>query len=286
MRCLIDGDIFLYELGHSSQYKDEDGNLVVLSFDWVEEALAQRIREIEEECWSDEPSVLYLTCNSSVSRVWNRKLKTEGLPTRPYLPNYRETIAVSKPYKGTRKAEKPFHYTNLIAHMLANYDVKIAEGMEADDLICIDQLKAEPNTTIICTRDKDLRIVEGMHFGWPCGKQPQFGPKKVSKLGELELKSGKLKGEGLKFFYSQLITGDGVDNIPGLPRGGPTMAYAILNDCTTEEEMFKAVAEKYRLKMGDSWKDYMLEQGLLLWMVQELDEEGEPVMWELNEEWL
>jgi hypothetical protein len=37
----------------------------------------------------------------------------------------------------------------------------------------------------------------------------------------------------------------------------------------------------YEEKHGDEWRVHMLEMGRLLWMVRELDSEGEPVMWEI-----
>ena len=56
----------------------------------------------------------------------------------------------------------------------------------------------------------------------------------------------KLKGSGLKFFYSQLITGDQVDNYPGIPGSGAKAAYELLQSCTTEEELFIAVRDAYK----------------------------------------
>lgn len=148
--------------------------------------------------------------------------------------------------------------------------------------MAIEQTSSEPLTTIICTRDKDLRMVPGMHFGWQCGKQGQYGPRQVTEIGELELLNGKkLVGNGIKFFYSQLITGDTVDNIPGLPKGGPVLAYNTLVDCETEEEMYEAVKALYEEKFPEDYEERILEQGQLLWMVRELDENKQPVMWKL-----
>jgi 5'-3' exonuclease len=156
------------------------------------------------------------------------------------------------------------------------------EGLEADDLLAIEQ--SSRDDTIICTRDKDLRMVEGMHFGWECGLQPQFGPRYVSNIGTLELVNGKkIVGEGLLFFYSQIITGDSVDTIPGLPRGGPAMAYKSLHGLTDEQEMFDAVSSLYQGKFPETWEEELLEQARLLWMVREL-KDNEPVMWEFPKE--
>lgn len=279
MKCLIDGDVLLYELGFSGQYVDIDsGELEYMGFDFVADLLHQKVKEIEGECWATKPSTLYLTNNSTLQKIYSRYCKTHGLPCPEYKPNFREVLAVTKPYKGNRKSDKPFHYKNLMAYMLANFDVKIANGLEADDLICIDSLNSD-YPTVICTRDKDLRMVEGLHFGWPCGKQPQFGVLEVKGLGKIEYVNKDIKGYGLKFFYSQLITGDKVDNIAGLPRGGAKMAYELLAEAETEQEMYEAVTAKYKEKLGEEWETYFEEQVNLLWMVRELDDKGEPVLW-------
>lgn len=93
--------------------------------------------------------------------------------------------------------------------------------------------------TIICSRDKDLRMCPFWHYGWEHGNQPEFFPTYVERLGEITLSEDKkkIKGTGLKFFYSQLITGDTVDNIPGLPKGGPVLAALTLADAVSEQEM-------------------------------------------------
>lgn len=285
IKCLIDADILVYELASCGQYKDDkdegSDDIIVRDFDFVAELLDQKIKEIEGECWATEPSTLFLTNDSTLNKIWNRQRKTNNLPPVEYEPNFRIATAVSKPYKGTRKTEKPFHRDNVRAYMLHKYNCEVANGMEADDLLAIHQTAAEPLTTIICSRDKDLRMVEGMQFGWPCGKQPQFGPKRVDKLGELTYVNNKLKGEGSKFFYSQLITGDSVDNIPGLPRGGPALAFKLLDGTRSESDMFTAVAERYADKFGDGWEGRMKEQADLLWMVRELNDKGEPVLWQM-----
>jgi 5'-3' exonuclease len=285
MQCLVDGDCLVYEIAFCAQYKDEETQEEkVREFEFVEELLLQRLKEIEEECWATEKSRIFLTANEYTIRVLNRKRKRQGLEPIEYKPNFRIEVAKSKPYKGNRVKEKPFHYKNIIAYMIDYLDAEVANGLEADDMLAIVQTDSAPLTTIICSRDKDLRQVEGMSFSWPCGKQEQFGPKRVDKLGELCYDEGrnKLTGTGIKFFYSQLITGDQVDNIPGLPRGGPSLAFKLLHDKGSESDMFRAVAERYEAKLGDDWEGYMKEQIDLLWMCREMDENGEPVRWKMS----
>lgn len=257
MQALIDGDILLYEVGFICQYKDEEtGEIIPSSLDDAVQCVDDKIALIQELTWADQKPIVYLTGKD----------------------NFREKIATTKEYKGNRVAAKPFHYNNIKGYLKAKYNAIVVDGMEADDALAIEQTKRDD--TIICSRDKDLRMVNGWHFGWECGRQPQFGPLEVDELGALELDDkGKIRGTGLRFFYSQLITGDTVDNIQGLPRCGDKKAYSTLENCTTERELYEAVRDLYKEKLGEEWLPLLKENAYLLWMVRELDDNGQPVMW-------
>jgi 5'-3' exonuclease len=221
----------------------------------------------------------------------NRERKRGEKPKVDYTPNFREAVAKEKEYKGGRKSDKPLHFYNLLTHMLSAYETRVHEGgLEADDYICVTQYKSwQDRDTIICSRDKDLRQCPGLHYSWEVGSQASIGPMFVEPLGTLELiqkldakgkkKPPKLFGTGHKFFYSQLLIGDSVDNIGGVKGRGPVFAYDLLKDATTEREMYELVAEKYVQAWGDQWKEKMKEQVNLLWMVRELNEDGSPVFW-------
>jgi len=228
--------------------------------EYMDEAIAQ----ICAECYATESPILFLTGKG----------------------NFRDGIAKEKKYKGNRKKEKPFHYANLKAYVLAAYDCRLVDGLEADDLLAVEQtVRLHNKDTIICSRDKDLRIQEGFHYSWEVAGQPRFGPAWVDELGVLQLKRGgkKLFGTGMRFFYSQLLTGDLTDNIPGLGGYGPIKAFNALKECKTTDELFNAVRELYRAKHGDEWRDKMLERGRCLWMTKYLNEDGTPVLWEIPE---
>lgn len=283
MQPLIDADVLRYEIGFCGQTTNEQGELVVSSFDTVADMFDQRIKEICAECWATEEPILFLTNDRRLHKKVNKQREKKGEAPLEYQPNFRDAVAKKKEYKGTRKSDKPFHYDNLTAYILGKYDTKLAVGLEADDLMSVMQwarVKEGHLDTIICSRDKDLRITPGLHFGWSCGRQAQFGPTRVTDLGTLELKGGKkLVGTGLKFFYSQVLTGDLTDNYPGLPNTGPVKAFTALDPCETEEELFNAVSNLYKAKYEDLWREEMQEQCQLAWMVRELTEEGEPVMY-------
>lgn len=273
MKPLIDSDVLRYEIGYCAHYKDDDGEPKIRDFDFVAGLLDAKVELICEMVMATKKPVLYLTGDAKLYK----RMKREGYKVpKKFKPNFREKVAISKPYKGTRKSEKPFHFDNLTAYLLANYKVKVAWGMEADDLMSIDQV-ASKKDTVICSRDKDLKITQGWHFSWECGKQPQWGPEEVDEIGEIELTSKGIKGTGLSFFYSQMLTGDTVDNIGGCKGVGPAGAFKALEGCSTEAELYSAVAELYEAKYGEDWKTYYKEQANLLWMVQELDIHGKPV---------
>jgi len=68
------------------------------------------------------------------------------------------------------------------------------------------------------------------------------------------------------FFWLQMLTGDTVDNIPGLPRVGPVKANAILNGVTSYEDLKRTVQEAYKSKFGEAWKEHYLLNGKMLYM--------------------
>lgn len=276
--CLIDADIIRYQVGFSAQFLSEDGETAVRDAEYACSLLDELVRDIEIACEADEPSVLYMTDDLYLNKLLNKRRKRGGLDLLPFVPNFRYDVATSRPYK-ERTGTKPFHYKNLTAHILDHYETKIVGGIEADDALCIDGYKND--NVVICSRDKDLRQVEGTHFSWECGKQREWGPFKVEGLGHIERKEkGGLFGYGPMFFYAQMITGDVVDSIPGLPRGGPALAEKLLKGCSTEQQMFRAVSEAYTEKLGDGWEDYFEEQARLLWMIREVDDNGLPKHWE------
>ena len=290
MLALIDGDILRYEIGHASQFKDEDsGEQIMRPYEFTTELLDEKIRVIKEDVEADD-ALLFLTNDNVIQGMLNKKRKRQGLPPEEVIPNFRFDIAVTKPYKGTRKSVKPLHFNNVTNYMLERYNTYVANtGIEADDAMCIIQSRRISEgalDTIICSRDKDLRICPGNHYSWECGKQRSIGPYTSDRLGFIKLSEDRKKvfGYGLLFFYSQLLTGDTVDNIPGVPFCGSVAACEILAGCEDEVDGFQRVLRVYQDKFGAGAEEYLREQANLLWMVQELDNEGSPVLFRFPKE--
>lgn len=261
MKPLIDGDILRYEIGYAAETGwraiTEDPEAIP-PWDYVEEMLHQRITSICAAVGATEAPTIYLSRGKS----------------------FRDAIAVTKPYKGTRKEAKPWHFSNLTAFLIAG-GAEVVEGIEADDAMAIEHV-ANP-ATIICSRDKDLRQVPGWFYSWELGKQPSFGPVEIDPVGSLKFENGKLTGTGLAFFYAQVLMGDPVDNVPGLEGCGPVNAYKILSYYDEPRHWLEAVCELYSNKYErNAYGFHLTEQGQLLWMVRRYNPDGSPQLWHVG----
>lgn len=311
MKPLIDCDILFYEIGVQGQYVDEEGNVVKLPFDEVAKKFDEAVAGICTDVWATEAPLLVFSHNKLIHKQEEaaKERKSEQLKKRlekvedeekaaeiverleelkptKYDANFREKVAKVKVYKGNRTNERPLHFMNLVRYAQAHYETVCAKGLEADDLLAVIQLTSPPGTTIICSRDKDLKQIPGNHYGWESGKQRAFGPEHVKDPGYLKLSGDgkKLSGTGLLFFYAQVLTGDVTDNYPGCPKVGPKKAYELLFDKETEEQMFYAVLGKFQHVYQDEARERMLEQAQLAWMIRELNEDGSPKHWVMYDE--
>jgi len=288
MQPLIDADMICYEVGATAQYVNEEmGEIIPRPWDWVEEAIDYKIKDICKAVGATEKPLLYLTGDPY---LWNMKRRVRpSLPT--YEPNFRIAMAVSKDYKGGRKVDKPLYYNSIRAYLIGCYNAFVAIGCEADDEMAMEQTRRNSHPelcpSIICTRDKDLRQVPGWHYGWECGKQAEFGPIHYDRLGTIILdrskSSPKIVGGGFKFFCSQLFTGDVVDTIGGLAGYGPVKVDGFLSSLTTTRELVDRVRQEYESVHGENWKEKLREQSNLLWMVRQRDGSGQLIMFNPKE---
>lgn len=157
--------------------------------------------------------------------------------------NFRHDIAKTVPYKGNRSdREKPIHLGFCRDYLVINYGATLAEGEEADDRISIRATELGEDTIIVSV-DKDFHQV-------PCW-QYNFLKDEWKKVDEFE---------GLKFFYSQILSGDVADNIIGLYRIGPVKAKKMLEGCTTEKDMWDVCVKAYE------GEERPLENARLAWL--------------------
>lgn len=168
--------------------------------------------------------------------------------------NFRYNIAKSYEYKGNRKkSEKPKHLQHVRGYMTDEYGAITSSGEEADDLIAIEATKLGPDT-IVASVDKDMLQIPCHHFN--------FGRNTWQTVDEWG---------GIKFFYTQILTGDTADNIVGLFKVGPVKADKMLEGAKTEEELWEACVKAYN---GDI--DRVVENARLLWLRRTEDELWQP----------
>jgi hypothetical protein len=279
MQPLIDGDVLVYECAAVGQYKDDpkDEAWQLRSWDWLAELIDEKIEAICRAVEATQKPIVYLTGDPTL-----HAMKRRVCPSLPdYEPNFRIARASLRPYKGTRKVEKPYYYNSVRAYLLTKYNAHVAIGCEADDEMAMEQTK-RPEEVIVCTRDKDLRQVAGWHYGWESGKQPEFEPTRYDELGRIDLvrtpSTTKIAGGGFRFFCSQLLTGDPVDNIAGLPKYGPVSVYSLLEGAGTLSECLSIVRNEYEHVYAGDWKPQLREQCDLLWMIRRRDASGNLVM--------
>lgn len=273
MQPLLDADILCYEIGYTCEgINPLTGEYQIAGWDHVRERVDHSLNHICLAAGGTEKPRLFLTGPS----------------------NFRIEVAKKKGYKENRPAKKPFHYYNIKEYLKFEYGAEVCIGYEADDAVCIHQSIALSLglDTIICSRDKDVRQMEGWHYSWECGKQPAWGPEYVKGFGSLSAayypeehklagQMKKLSGTGDKWFLAQLVMGDSVDNIPGLKGMGPAKTYELLNEVESYEEGMDIVCRLYRDSYEAGWQAELEEQAQLVYMVRELNPDGSLKMWRL-----
>lgn len=113
--------------------------------------------------------------------------------------NFREKVATIQPYKGNRdKSHRPEFYGQLRSYLIDVHGMTLVEGMEADDACGIYHYQND-TPTVICTLDKDLDMLAGLHYNYK--KDTTYFVSTV---------------DAWRNFYLQVLIGDSGDHIPGM----------------------------------------------------------------------
>lgn len=178
--------------------------------------------------------------------------------------NFREKIATIRPYKGNRDPEaKPVWYKEIKEFLIDHRRAVVVDGMEADDAIAIKQIEelhipvsygdTGYANSIICTIDKDLDQIPGWHYNWR---------KKERYWVDVD--------SAIRSFYLQLIAGDPVDNIQGVPGVGVIGADKALEGLSSEKEYYEVARRLYN---ND---EALLENAHLLYIRKRNDDVWQP----------
>lgn len=290
-KILIDSDILTYKCGFSVEGREYhlkfDGNKeATFSSQYIKEvrdfiSFMGLKREDENSLYTIEKEVKPEPLENALHNVREMiKSIQEGVGCTSYQlyltggSNFRDEISTIQKYKGNRnKLHKPYWYEGIRDYMTSSLGAIIIDGQEADDVMSI-ELTNNINYCI-ATIDKDLDNTPGWHYN--------FDKDALYKVEEKEATYN---------FYKQLLIGDRVDNIRGIPGVGIKTAEKILSGLSTEREYAQEVYEKYIdfILSGDisdedseeyigtlAWEE-MRETGQLLWMRRKEDE-----LWEMPE---
>lgn len=167
--------------------------------------------------------------------------------------NFRYEIAKTKPYKGNRdRTHKPTRFNELRSYLTDVWGAEVTDGIEADDIVGIEAYK-DPNC-VICSADKDLDQLAGRHYN--IKRKTHYD---VSEF------------EGWYNLYTQALTGDVSDNIPGLPKVGPVTAKKILQNDKTHRDLYESVLGAYLTRNFSI--EYLVEQMNLLYLWRKMPDQ-------------
>lgn len=179
-------------------------------------------------------------------------------------------IATAKPYQGKRvSSRRPANWQflrNILESDRPPFKVVRTYSAEADDLFSQASHLHDGNV-LIHTNDKDMRMVRGIHLTWE-------NLELVDTRDGLDCQVWGLQ-YGLRWFWLQMLQGDTVDNIPGVPKVANHKGTMVNCGDTTAEEILAATRpEDYHAAVLQRYRDYyaaggelaLLEQAMLLWM--------------------
>lgn len=175
--------------------------------------------------------------------------------------NFRDTLGTIKIYKANRKdMVKPEHLEATRDYLMKHWDAVMINGREADDAVGCAQVD---KSSCIVGIDKDLNQIPGYHYNYR--KQHFYN---VTKL------------QANTFFWYQMLTGDRVDNIPGIKGVGVVTAQKIIEECQGDlTRLQERVEALYRKQYGEeAWLSAMSEVGSLLYIQRSAGSSWEQVL--------
>lgn len=159
-------------------------------------------------------------------------------------------------YKANRSgSEKPVHWAALREWLLDKPYTIIADNEEADDVVS----RAMMDGYVGASNDKDLDNTPGWHYNFNKGERYYVSDE-----------------EAIRNFYTQCLTGDSTDNIPGLKGIGPAKAGKILDSAVDVAALESRVLDAYAAHYSDPVQA-LTQVGRLLWMRREENEIWNPV---------
>jgi hypothetical protein len=181
-------------------------------------------------CACEEEESVIFACHSA--DLFMEKLLSVYGAYRLYLTgegNFRHDYAVTAPYKGNRTKPKPRYLQQVREHLISEWGAVVSVGEEADDAIAIAASMpfSDRDYPIIASIDKDFYQVAGTHYNFVKGEETYID-----------------EDTAVKNLYSQIVTGDAIDNIIGVDGLGASGANDLLHGAINELDMWDIVRDQ------------------------------------------
>lgn len=253
MRALVDADGLIYLAGfgvEKTQYQcvleDKAGNLDVVWFPTIREIKAflsenpdvvelDRINHKHVEPVEHALSIVKKKLSEIQDRYGQMEVYIRALVQR----NFRMNIATIHPYKGTRNQVKPQHHDAIRSYLVERWGAIQIHDQEVDDEVgCrITELESQGIPYVVCSPDKDLDQLPGLHFNYRDNTQYEVDPE-----------------EARRWFWYQALAGDYSDNIRGCWGMGETKAAKLVDSWMemryTDSGLWKGLVRTYEESMG------------------------------------
>ncbi len=228
--ALIDGDIFIFQAASANEYECQWSPDLWTLHAHLEASIAQfdsLIADLKEACKADAVIVALTDSNN-----WRK--------------------GVMDTYKAHRaKVRKPIVYRPMREYCMEKYDTFMRPTLEGDDVLGIlatgQKIKGEK---IICTIDKDLKTIPGLHL----------------RLDDEERKERVISVEEAdRFHLLQTLAGDSSDGYPGCPGIGMVNAERLLDGGMALVAREKIISRGPR--KGEKEVEWVAEQPATPWEI-------------------
>jgi DNA polymerase-1 len=242
---LVDGDVILYKVCWAVQKEVEWENNELTSYSdmkELKETFEADLKNLLEKAGCDK----YIICLSDHENNFRKKIYSL--------------------YKANRKSvRKPLGYKKLEEYVIINHCCRAYDTLEADDVIGIEMTRLPMHgRRVSASIDKDMLTIPGEHYNMDSGT--------CITVSETQADYN---------FYTQVLTGDTVDNYKGCPGVGPKKAADIFSQTTNGQTWWDCIATAFE-KAGLT-EEHALQQARMARILRAEDyklNEQEVILWE------
>lgn len=260
--ALVDADLLKYRAGFAAQKEiwthvsiGERFEGKTAAKDWCKEFLEQDLNPEEWEMkldvkpWEGCKRII----DNSVGEILHHAKCDDVLMCISPATCFRDKIAITKKYKGSRKPHRPEHADNIVKYFMSDFDYEVGDNVEADDVMGMRQ----SHTTVIASYDKDMDMIAGAHYNFKDGEFYYQDPQSADER-----------------FYTQLMAGDSTDDILGIPGIGEAKARKIVELYQDDqEELVDHIRMLYEEAYPNKYTDQTPEKAIqemaaLVWILR------------------